>query len=97
MLSTDVQCQGHPFWCYSAQNEINWTGQHPKEAGNLAFSGGGEMLMKWTEIFMGQSHPSGPSFPQGFQHHALPCQTLSSRPNVGRFYEGTNVSVQSAF
>ncbi len=28
----------HQFWCFIAQNETNWTGQHAKEAGNLTIS-----------------------------------------------------------
>ncbi len=40
MLSTELHCQGCPFWCQNAQSETNWGGRHTKEAENLAFSGG---------------------------------------------------------
>ncbi len=53
----------------------------------------GQMLMKWTETFTGQSQPLGPSFPPGFTpqvicHYALSCKTVSSGPKVARFCEG---------
>ncbi len=53
----------------------------------------GQTLMKWTEAFMEQSQPLGPSFPPGFtprvlRRYVLPCKTLSSGPKVARFCEG---------
>ncbi len=55
----------------------------------------GQMLMKWTETFVEQSQPPGPSFPPGFtpwviQCYVLPCNTLLSRPKVARFCKGVN-------
>ncbi len=38
MLSTEVQGQGCPFWCQSAQKEATWGAEHAKVTGNLAFS-----------------------------------------------------------
>ena len=51
--------------------------------------------MKWTETFMKQFQPPGPSFPPGFTsrviwRYALPCKTLSSGPKVARFCEEVN-------
>ena len=62
----------------------------------------GQTLMKWTEIFMEQSQPPGPSFPPGLTprvlwHYALPCKTLSSRPKVARFCEGVKKARQGDY
>ncbi len=83
MLSTDVQRQSAPFWCYRAQNETNWKGQQYKEDVNLTFQE--ETLMKLTEIFMTQSqsqahHFHGDSLPgsqkarQGARGWHLSCE-----------------------
>ncbi len=40
MLSTEVQCQGYPFWYYRLQKEARCRGWQRREAWNWAFSGG---------------------------------------------------------
>ncbi len=101
MLSTQVQCQGCPFWCCSVQNKTNWTGQHAKRLEIWLFHGVSvneidwifywTILVPWLELGLALLDLScGISTGIDSPGHSVPC---ASMPNpivwTKRFCEGT--------
>ncbi len=93
MLSTQGQCQGCPFWCYSTQNEATWRGSHVQQNRNFT-SSGGKSGWNWLKFLQKNPDPLAHHFhrdslprPSGaMSKHA---KTLCLGWEVARFGEAT--------